>query len=106
MIIDHKERTILITEDELVIKERGFIVENLDQGKTVFYMSVDYSEKTIKQGQSVYSSKLSGDEFDEEEIQELTITLKSMTPAYNYLSRFDIHDYKVILNKDKKVDNS
>ena len=103
MIIDHRERTILVAEDELKFEDVGCIVDNIDQSKTVFYTLIDYSGKNIKPGQSVYSSE-SSDEAESEEIPELVITLKSMTPAYNYLGRFDIHDYKVIL--EDKNDNS
>jgi len=78
MIIDHLKREILVTEEEL-INPGVYTIENLDRRKTIFYTTIEYI----------------GQPEGSKELPELKIELKSMTPAYHYLFRFDIHDYKV-----------
>jgi hypothetical protein len=93
MLIDHLKREILVKEEELMASEAGFTIENLDQSCTIFFTTIEQSKIL-----PVFFGFTPGSE-----IPEILIKLKSLTPAYLYLSRYDIHDYKVILHKGQHL---
>ena len=91
MIIDHLKRTITVETDELLTKNIPLKIEYIDQNKILFYIEIHQVENSEL---SLYEENSS------DELNELNIVLKSIKPAFHYLSRFDIHDYRVIKKKE------
>jgi hypothetical protein len=83
MLIDHKERTIKINSmDEMMSKDSPLEINYLNQTGNVFYLNVELDDTT------------------DCDMPSIEIKLKRMEPAYHYLMRYDIHDYKIILEED------
>ena len=82
MIINHKERIITIDSmEEMKNDDSPLEVKYLNQNKGIFYLTVEQKSS----------------------IEPIEVLLKNIEPAYHYLNRFDIHDYKIVL-KEKKYE--